>query len=84
MSVRNIILILVAVAITAGTGLVARSWIGSTRPPPVAAAPPPPVKKMLVLVADKDLPAGTFIKENSWIWQSWPDEKAHSSYLIKD
>ena len=61
MSVRNIILILVAVAITAGTGLVARSWISSQRPPPVAAAPPPPVKRMLVLVADKDLPAGTFI-----------------------
>ncbi len=83
MSVRNIILILVAVAITAGTGLVARSWISSQRLPTVAAAPPPPVKKMLVLVADKDLPAGTFIKENSWTWQSWPDGKAHPSYLIK-
>ena len=84
MSVRNIILILVAVAITAGTGLVARSWISSQRPPTVAAAPPPPVKKMLVLVADKDLPAGTFIKENSLTWQSWSDEKPHPSYLIKN
>ena len=84
MSVRNIILILVAVAITAGTGLVARSWIGSQRPPPVAAAPPPPVKRMFVLVADKDLPAGTFIKENSLTWQSWSDEKPHPSYLIKN
>ena len=83
MSVRNIILVLVAVAITAGTGLVARSWIGRQTPPPVAAAPPPPVQKMLVLVADKDLPAGTFIKKNSWTWQSWPDGKAHPSYLIK-
>ncbi|MCH9051902.1 MAG: Flp pilus assembly protein CpaB [Proteobacteria bacterium] len=84
MSVRNIILILVAVAITAGTGLVARSWISSQRLPTVAAAPPPPVKKMLVLVADKDLPAGTFIKENSLTWQSWSDEKPHPSYLIKN
>jgi pilus assembly protein CpaB len=84
MSVRNIILILVAVAITAGTGLVARSWISSQRPPPVAAAPPPPVNKTFVLVADKDLPAGTFIKENLLTWQSWPDEKPHSSYLIKN
>ena len=83
MSVRNIILILVAVAITAGTGLVARSWISSQRPPPVAAAPPPSVKKTFVLVADKDLPAGTFIKENLLTWQSWPDEKPHPSYLIK-
>ncbi len=84
MSVRNIILILVAVAITAGTGLVARSWISSKRPPPVAAAPPPQVKKTFVLVADKDLPAGTFIKENLLTWQSWPDEKPHPSYLIKN
>ena len=84
MSVRNIILILVAVAITAGTGLVARSWIGSQRPSPVAAAPPPLVKSMFVLVAEKDLPAGTFIKENSLTWQTWPDDKPHPSYLIKD
>ncbi len=84
MSVRNIILILVAVAITAGTGLVARSWIGNQRQEPVAVAPPPPVKKTFVLVADKDLPAGTFIKENLLTWQSWPDEKLHPSYVIKD
>lgn len=82
MSVRNIILILVAVAITAGTGLVARSWIGNQRQEPVAVAPPP-IKKTFVLVADKDLPTGTFIKENLLTWQSWPDEKLHPSYLIK-
>ncbi len=84
MSVRNIILILVAVAITAGTGLVARSWISNQRAEPVVAAPLPPVKKTFVLVADKNLPTGTFIKENLLTWQSWPDEKLHKSYLIKD
>jgi len=54
MSVRNIILILVAVAITAGTGLVARSWLNSQHQEPVVAAAPPPVKKTYVMVADKD------------------------------
>ncbi len=83
MSVRNIILILVAVAITAGTGLVARSWISSQRQDPVVAVAPPPVKKTFVLVADKNLPTGTFIKENLLTWQSWPDEKLHQSYVIK-
>ncbi len=83
MSVRNIILILVAVAITAGTGLVARSWLNNQRQEPVVAALPPPVKKTFVLVADKDLPTGTFVKENLLTWQSWPDEKIHQSYLIK-
>ncbi len=47
------------------------------------AALPPPVKKTYVLVADKDLPTGTFVKENLLTWQSWPDEKLHQSYLIK-
>lgn len=84
MSVRNIILILVAVAITAGTGLVARSWIIGQRPPPVVAAPEPQVKKTFVLVADKDLPAGTLIKENLLTWQSWPDEQPHPTYLVKN
>jgi pilus assembly protein CpaB len=36
------------------------------------------------MVADKDLATGTFIKENLLTWQSWPDEKLHPSYLIKD
>ena len=84
MSVRNIILILVAVAITAGTGLVARSWISNQRQEPVAAAPPPPIKKTYVLVADKNLPTGTLIKENLLTWQAWPNAKLHQSYLIKD
>ena len=83
MSVRNIILILVAVAITAGTGLVARSWINNQRQEPVVAALPPPVKKTYVLVADKNLPTGTLIKENLLTWQAWPDAKLHRSYLIK-
>ncbi len=84
MSVRNIILILVAVAITAGTGLVARSWISNQRQEPVVAAPPAPVKKTYVLVADKNLPTGTLIKENLLTWQAWPDAKLHQSYLVKD
>jgi len=48
------------------------------------AALPPSVKKTFVLVADKDLPTGTLIKENLLTWQAWPDEKLHQSYLIKD
>ena len=84
MSVRNIILVLVAVAITVGTGLVARSWINSQRNEPVVAAAPPPDTKTYVLVADKALPTGAFVKENRLTWQSWPDEQLHPSYLIRN
>lgn len=82
MSVRNIILILAAVLITVGTGLIARSWINSQRQ--VAMAPEAPqVKATRVLVAQKNLPSGTFIKENHLTWQTWPDNKPHAKYLVK-
>lgn len=82
MSVRNIILILAAVLITAGTGLVARSWINSQRVQ-VAAPEAPAPKATYVLVAKKNLPSGTFLKENHISWQAWPDEKLHPKYMVK-
>ncbi len=84
MSVRNIILILVAVAITAGTGLVARSWINGQRQETAAVVASPSAPKTYVLVAKKSLATGMLIKENMLTWQSWPDEKLHPSYLIKN
>ncbi|NIR45890.1 MAG: Flp pilus assembly protein CpaB [Gemmatimonadetes bacterium] len=76
-------LILAAVIITVGTGMVARSWINSQRAQVAAPASPPPVKKTYVLVADKNMPTGTFIQENLVTWQSWPDEKLHPGYMVK-
>lgn len=87
MSVRNIILVLAAVLIMAGTGLVARSWLAGQRAQLAAtpqAAPQAPVKKTYVLVADVDLPTGSFVKEESLTWQAWPDDKLHASYMVKE
>lgn len=81
MSVRNIILILAALLITAGTGMVARSWLNSQTQ--TAAPVQPEVKITHVLVALKNLPTGTFVTENQLIWQAWPGEKLNESYLIK-
>jgi len=87
MSVRNIILIVAAVLIMAGTGLVARSWLADQRAQMATApqaAPQAPVKKIYVLVADSDMPTGSFVKEENLTWQVWPDEKLHPSYLTKE
>lgn len=87
MSVRNIILIVAAVLIMAGTGLVARSWLADQRAQMATApqaAPQAPVKKTYVLVADSDMPTGSFVKEENLTWQVWPDEKLHPSYLTKE
>lgn len=87
MSVRNIILIVAAVLIMAGTGLIARSWLADQRAQMATApqaAPQAPVKKTYVLVADGDMPTGSFVKEENLTWQVWPDDKLHPSYLTKD
>jgi len=87
MSVRNIILIVAAVLIMAGTGLVARSWLAGQRAQMASvpqAATQAPVKKTYVLVADVDLPTGSFIKEEHLTWQVWPDDKLHASYMIQE
>jgi len=71
----------------AGTGLVARSWLADQRAQMATApqaAPQAPVKKIYVLVADSDMPTGSFVKEENLTWQVWPDEKLHPSYLTKE
>lgn len=86
MSVRNIILIIAALLITAGTGLVARSWLNSQRAQVVAtpnAAPAPKMQAKHVLVAAEAVPAGTFLKENHLRWQAWPDETLPETYIVR-
>lgn len=71
----------------AGTGLVARSWLADQRAQMATApqaAPQAPVKKIYVLVADSDMPTGSFVKEENLTWQVWPDDKLHPSYLTKE
>jgi pilus assembly protein CpaB len=85
MSVRNIILIAAALLITAGTTIVARSWLAAQRAQPVAAdqqAPEP--QGIKVLVAKVPLPTGIFIQEDQLRWQIWPGEEVPETYLTED
>ncbi|GAB4369344.1 MAG: hypothetical protein Kow00114_29070 [Kiloniellaceae bacterium] len=85
MSVRNVILIIAALLITAGTTFVARNWIASQRAQPVAAvqAPPPP-QGIQVLVAKVPLPTGAFIQPDQLRWQVWPDDDIPENYLTEE
>lgn len=85
MSVRNIILILAALLITAGTTFVARNWIASQRAQPaVAMQAPPPPQGIQVLVAKVPLPTGAFIQPDQLRWQIWPDENIPENYLTEE
>lgn len=85
MSVRNIILIVAALLITAGTTIVARSWLATQRAQPVAAAQQAPEPQGIkVLVAKVPLPTGVFIQEDQLRWQVWPGEEVPETYLTED
>ena len=85
MSVRNIILIVAALLITAGTTIVARSWLAAQRAQPVAAAQQAPEPQGIkVLVAKVPLPTGIFIQEDQLRWQIWPGEEVPETYLTED
>ncbi|MEQ9607232.1 MAG: Flp pilus assembly protein CpaB [Kiloniellaceae bacterium] len=85
MSARNIILIIAALLITAGTTVVARNWISAQRAQPVAAvqAPPPP-QGIKVLVSKVPLPTGSFIQPDQLRWQIWPDDNIPENYLTEE
>jgi pilus assembly protein CpaB len=83
MNARNIILIVVAVLLVGGTAFLAKNWLSAQRAPVQQAAPVKEEPKIQVLVAETDMPTGTFLKEISFRWQSWPDNQIPPNYLLK-
>ncbi len=90
MSIRSIFLIVAAVLLVASTFFLARNWVDTQR---VQAADaylsvdsirPEPVEPTYVLVAARDLPAGSFVKENDLSWLAWPEASIADSYFVKD
>jgi len=83
MSVRNILLVVAALLITVGTGLLARSWLNGQRVETAAPAPEQVRVSAYVLVAEIDVPAGTFLKKEHIRWQAWPDEAMPETYIVR-
>ncbi|HSA79193.1 MAG TPA: Flp pilus assembly protein CpaB [Geminicoccaceae bacterium] len=83
MGLRRIIVLLIAVIAAGGTAMYARSWIEGQQPTIAAAAAPAPQEKHEVLVADLDLPAGSFVKPQHLRWQRWPTDDVPETYVLK-
>ncbi|MBV8651178.1 MAG: Flp pilus assembly protein CpaB [Alphaproteobacteria bacterium] len=85
MMIRRVAFLLIALVISIGTVLAARSWmqsqLASREPAPVAAAPESP--KKMVLVAKTDMPAGTFVRPENLRWQAWPEEGIADNYVVE-
>jgi pilus assembly protein CpaB len=83
MGLRRIIVLLIALVAAGGTAMYARSWVASQQVVQTVAAPAPKEEMHEVLVADSDLPAGTFVKPQHLRWQRWPTDDVPESYVLK-
>lgn len=83
MGLRRIIVLLIAVVAAGATAMYARSWIEGQQANVAAVAAPAPQEMYEVLVADVDLPAGSFVKPQHLRWQGWPTDDVPETYVLK-
>jgi pilus assembly protein CpaB len=83
MGLRRIIVLLIALVAAGGAAMYARSWVASQQVVQTVVAPAPKEESHEVLVADSDLPAGTFVKPQHLRWQRWPTDDVPDSYVLK-
>lgn len=78
------IILLVAGLVIAGLAAFLAKRALNRPPPPVAAIEASrPAVTSPVLVAARDLPAGTVLKDADVRWQSWPNEAVDRRYIVK-
>ena len=73
-----------AVILGLGTATFARSRLSQARQHDVAQSQDRHAQTAYVLVAAKDLPAGTLLHDEDLRWQSWPDDQLSDAYLRKE
>jgi pilus assembly protein CpaB len=83
MGPRRIIVLLIALVAAGGTAMYARSWVEGQQANVTVVAPAPQQEIYEVLVADLDLPAGSFVKPQHLRWQSWPNDDVPDTYVLK-
>ena len=80
---RTLIFTGLAIAACLGTSYIAQMWLSQERLAVTADAKRESPQKY-VLVADKVLPTGTFVRNEDLRWQAWPSEGVNVNYLYKD
>lgn len=85
MSVRKIVLVLLALVIAGATVQFTRAVLSNNRAAPVQAeAVPQAPKGKRILVASSDLPAGTLVQASHLRWRVWPaDDGLEKIYIVE-
>jgi pilus assembly protein CpaB len=80
---RNVLLIVLAIAAAGMTTLYARSWMMNERAAMMKNQPTKFIEATTVqiLVADADLGAGTFVKPKHLKWLAWPEKSLADGYV---
>jgi pilus assembly protein CpaB len=84
MNPRTLIFAVVALAAAGGTAFMIQAWMDNQRAALLASVPKEakPVGNE-VLVARKDLPAGTILRPDDLRWQIWPEGSVPGAYAVK-
>lgn len=83
-NMRSVILIGVALVVAIVTAFLARSLVNTPQDQDSDAqevTAPIRESNVKILVAANNLQLGHFIKPEDMVWQSWPDENVHESYI---
>ena len=85
MSFRNILILLVAISAAGLTAYYANTWLRAERAAMQASAPvAQQVSSTIeILVADKELTAGQFVRADHLKWQPWPEDALNDDYVLK-
>lgn len=85
MNLRNILLLIVAVAIAGATAVMARNWLAMQREAmrPKEAAPVAQAPATQVLVAKTHMKPGAFVQPGSIDWVAWPKDGVVKGFIVK-
>ncbi len=81
----RVVILLVALVAAVGAAVLVRGMSQAQAPAPVVAAAPEVVERPMteVLIAKRDLPAGTILVQEDMGWQAWPQDSLNELFLTK-
>lgn len=86
MSLRTMLMLLVALGAAGFTAFYARNWVMAERRAALAEAPiqmePAAAPATYVLVARRNMAPGRFLKKDDLHWQSWPKDGVADAYAV--
>ena len=80
----TIVLIVVALTVAGLTAFLVNRYLQSQVAPSIAEDQRPGIAAVEVLVAERDLAAGTILMNEDLTWRAWPEDGVDGSYVLAD